>query len=117
MKSRQAERLAKQKLVEITSSPELFSVSKHLVFNNGFLPPECSIASSLSILLAVLINLSLFSRGTVIPGKSLQILTAVSTSLWTGMLIRFHENTKGKGIFTCCFLNKLNHNSRNCRSF
>lgn len=117
MKSRQAERLAKQKLVEITSSPELFSVSKDLVFNDSFPPPECSIASSLSILLAVLITLSLFCRDTVIPGKSLQILTAVSTSLWTVMLIRFHENTKGKGIFTCCFLNKLNHNSRNCRSF
>ena len=28
MKSRQAERLAKQKLVEFTSSPDLFSVSK-----------------------------------------------------------------------------------------
>lgn len=30
MKSRQAERLAKQKLVEFTSSPDLFSVSKLL---------------------------------------------------------------------------------------
>ena len=28
MKSRQAERLAKQKLVEVTTSPDLFSVSR-----------------------------------------------------------------------------------------
>ena len=53
MKSRQAERLAKQKLVEITSSPDLFAVSKHLILINSLLPPECSIPSSLSILLAV----------------------------------------------------------------
>lgn len=30
MKSRQAERLAKQKLVEVTSSPDVFSVSTML---------------------------------------------------------------------------------------
>ena len=56
MKSRQAERLAKQKLLEITSSPDLFAVSKILLlFNSACFPNKQELQEIISFIKNVLL--------------------------------------------------------------